>query len=209
MTTSTENIIFSQLLSNENYTRKVLPHLRDDYFSTQAEKNFLKIYNRFFNKHNRIPSKQAMLVEIDHLKSSADIYTSMVEIVERTETFEESLDWLVEETEKYCKERAIFTALKESVLIVDGQDKTGRTATAIPSILQTALGVCFDTTVGHNYFDDAQERFEYYHATESRVKTGVEIFDKITKNGFPRKTLNVFLAPPHGGKSLEIGRAHV
>lgn len=197
----TENLIFSQLISNDEYARKVLPHLREEYFSGEDEKNFLKIYSHFFTKHNKIPSKQAMMIEIENLKSSAEIYTAMKEIVTRTEPFDESLTYLMEKTESFCKERAIFNALKESVLIVDGQSKT-KTSASIPSILQEALAVCFDTNVGHNYIDDAEARYDYYHMAEARIRTGITIFDKITKGGFPRKTLNVLLAPPHGGKSL-------
>lgn len=196
-----ENIIFSQLISNDEYARKVMPHLSEEYFSSTEEKNFLKIYTRFFSKHNKIPSKQALLVEIEQLKSSAETYVAMKEIINRTEPFTESLDWLMEKTEAFCKERAIFNALKESVLIVDGQSKT-KTADAIPSILQAALSICFNTTVGHNYIDDAMARYDYYHMAEARIKCNIEMFDRITKNGFPRKTLNVLLAPPHGGKSL-------
>jgi len=199
---TTETLIFSQLLVNDEYARKVIPHLKDDYFSSQAEKNFLKVYTRFFRKHNKIPSRQAMEVEIENLKSSAEIYTGMVEILNNTEVFEETTDWLYEQTEKYCKDRAVFNALKTSVMIVDGQDKTGRSANSIPSILQDALAVCFDSSIGHDYFEDSQERFEYYHLSENRIPCGIDTFDKVTKGGFPRKTLNVFLAPPHGGKSM-------
>lgn len=197
----TENLIFSQLICNDEYARKVLPHLKEEYFSTQEEKNFLKIYDRFFAKHNKIPSKQAMLIEIENLKSSADVYTAMKEIVSRTVEFDETIDWLLEKTEAFCKERAIFNALKESVLIVDGQSKT-KTPDSIPSILQAALAVCFDTAIGHDYIEDAEDRYDYYHLAEARIKTGIPIFDKVTRGGFPRKTLNVLLAPPHGGKSL-------
>lgn len=198
---STENLIFSQLLSNEPYSRKVLMHLKDDYFSTQEEKSFLKIYQHFLKKFNKIPSKNAMILEIENLKSSAELYTATKEIVLRTEPFEESLEWLIEKTESFCKERALFAALKESVLIVDGQSKT-KSTDSIPSILQAALAVCFDTTVGHDYFEDSEKRFDYYHLAEGRIPTGMTEFDKITKGGFPRKTLNLLLAPPHGGKSL-------
>jgi replicative DNA helicase len=196
-----EQLIFSQLLINDAYARVVLPHLKDDYFSGEAEKSFLKIYSDFFNQHNKIPSKHAMYVEIESLKTSADTYTSLKELVDRTVEFDESLKYLVDKTEAYCKEKAIFSALKESILIVDGQSKN-KTPDSIPSILQAALAVCFDTSVGHNYFEDSDERYDYYHAVEARIPTGIPEFDKITKNGFPRKTLNLFLAPPHGGKSL-------
>jgi len=196
-----ENLIFSQLLTNEEYSRKVLPHLKEEYFSDQAEKNFFKIYSNFFQKYNKIASKTAMYLEIENLKASADIYTTMKEMVSRTVVFEETLPYLITQTEKFCREKAIFNALKESILIVDGQSKT-KTADSIPAILQAALGVCFDTSVGHDYFEDSGARYDYYHTAEARITTGMAEFDKITKGGFPRKTLNLFLAPPHGGKSL-------
>jgi replicative DNA helicase len=200
---SIENLIFSQLLINDEYVRVVLPHLREEYFSSQEEKNFIKIYNHFFQKHNKVPSKQAMLLEVEKLKSSAEIYTSMKSIVETTVEFTESLQYLVDSTEKFCKERAVFNALKESVLIVDGQSKT-KTSEAIPSILQEALSICFDTSIGHDYFGEAEERYDYYHLSESRIPSGIRMIDKITKGGFPRKTLNMLLSPPHGGKTLAM-----
>lgn len=205
---SIENIIFSQLLINDSFSRAVLHHLKDDYFSSQEDKTFLKLYSRFFSKYNKIPSKTALLLEIENLKSSADIYTAMKEMVNRTVEFEETNAYLIDVTEQFCKERALFSALKESVLIVDGQSKT-KTKDAIPSILQTALGVCFDTSVGHDYFDESAARYDYYHLVEARIPTGIPQFDKITKGGFPRKTLNLLLAPPHGGKSLVMSNIGV
>lgn len=196
-----EEIIFSQLMSNAEYARVVLPHLKEEYFNTQDEKNFFKIYKRFFSKHNKIPSRQALLIEIEKLKSSAEVYSAMVDIVGRSVEFDETLEYLVEQTEEFCKEKAIFNALKEAVLIADGQSKTKLPA-SIPSILQEALSVCFDTSVGHDYINDAMSRYDYYHSVTARITTGIPMIDKVTRNGFPRKTLNVFLAPPHGGKSL-------
>ena len=118
-----ENIIFSQLLTSDEYARAVLPHLKEDYFSAQQEKNFLKIYKRFFSKHNKIPSKQAMLIEVEKLKSSAEVYKSMVEIVERTIEFTESKEYLVEKTEEFCKEKSLFTPYRDCRGRVSG---TGR-----------------------------------------------------------------------------------
>ena len=198
-----ENLIFSQLLQNDAYARAVLPHVKPDYFSTQEEKNFFKIYERFFQKHNKIPSKQAMLVEIEKLKSSADVYESLKKLTESTEEFHETLPWLISETEKFCKEKALFNALRESVLIMDGQAKD-KQPEAIPSIITAALSIAFDTSVGHDYLADAESRYEYYHHTEARVSTGIRLIDKITRGGFPKKTFNVVLAPPHGGKSLKL-----
>ena len=197
----TEQLIFSQLLLNEVYVRKVIPHIKPEYFSSEEDKNFYKIYTRYFNKHNTIPSKQAMRVEIENLKGSAGVYKSLLEVINSTETFQENIDYLVNETEKFCKSRAIYNALRESVLIVDGQDSK-KTPEAIPSILQEALSVCFDTSVGHNYVEDSDARYDYYHLAEAKIPTGSAEFDKVTKGGFSRKTLNLLLAPPHGGKSL-------
>lgn len=200
----TETLIFSQLMNSEEYTRRVMPHLHDEYFQTAEDKNFFKIYSRFFKKHNQIPSRQAMMVEIENLKGSADIHKALSSVIKETETFNENTDYLVETTEKFCKERALFNALRESVLIVDASesDKPGKKSPeAIPSILQAALSICFDTTVGHDYEEDASARHDYYHLTTARIPVGISEFDYVTKGGFPRKTLNVLLAPPHGGKS--------
>jgi KaiC/GvpD/RAD55 family RecA-like ATPase len=202
---SVENLIFSQLLSNEEYARKVLPHLREEYMSTNEAKIFLKIYHRFFSKYNKPPAKQSMLLEIEKLKASADTYDAMVEFVNHKEEFTESLQYLVDMTEEYCKERALYNALRDSVLIMDGSNtKETRTPEMIPTLLTQALAVCFDTTVGHSYGDDFEERYEYYHDEVARIPTGIPYIDKITRGGFPRKTLNVLLAPPHGGKSFAM-----
>lgn len=203
-----EEIIFSQLLCNQEYVRIVLPHLKEEYFASQEEKNFFKIYKRFFQKYSKIPSKEALLIEIEALKSSADVYTSMKNIISRQVEFTENLEYLVEKTEEYCKERAVYNALRESVLIVDGQSKD-KTSQAIPAILQEALSVCFDTSVGHNYLEDSEDRYDYYHLSEARIPTGIPMIDKVCRGGFPRKTLNVLLAPPHGGKSLVMVNAGI
>lgn len=197
-----ENIIFTQLMGNEEYSRKILPHLKEEYFQVPEEQMFLKIYRRFFSKYNKVPSAQTMRLEIDKLKSSADVHERMIGFLENKEPFEESFDYLVEQTEEYCKQRALYNAIKEAVLIMDGTGKEKRAPEAIPSILSEALAVTFDNHVGHNYLEDALERYDYYHSDSVRVKTGIKMFDKITRKGFPKKTFNVLLAPPHGGKTL-------
>lgn len=197
----TEQLIFSQLLQNEEYSRKVIPHLKPEYFSSEEDKNFFKIYSRYFLKHNGIPSKQAMRVEIENLKGSATVYKSLLEIINSTEVFTEKIEYLVSETEKFCKTRAIYNALREAVLIADGTD-TKKSQDSIPSILQGALSICFDTSIGHDYFAESDARYDYYHLAQAKIPTGAPEFDKVTKGGFSRKTLNLILAPPHGGKSL-------
>lgn len=197
----TEELIFSQLMSTEEYARKVFPHIKEEYFQTIEDKNFFKIFSRYFSKHNKVPSKHAMLVEIEHLKSSVEVYNSLTQLLSKTHEFTETFDFLIDKTEAFCRDAAMYNALKECVLIADGQTN-GKDKGSIPSILQDALSVCFDTSVGHAYIDEADQRYEYYHMSENRIPTGIVAFDDITKGGFPRKTLNVLLAPPHGGKSL-------
>jgi len=203
----TEDLIFSQLITNEEYARRVMPHLRDEYFQQKEDKALFKIYSRYFTKHNGLPSKQALLVEIENLKGSAELYAGLKNVISSTVEFTESLKYLMDATEKFCKDQAIYNALRESVLIADGQSKM--TPDAIPSILTQALSICFDTQVGHDYLTEAELRWEYYHSVEARIPTGSVMFDKITGGGFPRKTLNILLAPPHGGKSFVMSNFSV
>lgn len=197
----TEDLIFSSLMTNEEYARKVLPHVKEDYFSSTADKTLFKLYSDYFQNYNAIPSKQALLVEVEGLRANASTYKEVKTLVSQQEEFKEKVEFLVKKTETFCKERALYNAIKESVLIAD--DKTSaKSVDAIPSILQEALSVCFDTSVGHSYVDDAADRYEYYHKKEAKIPTGVQMLDYVTKGGFSRKTLNMFLAPPHGGKSL-------
>lgn len=187
-------------MSNESYARRVMPHLKDEYFQSQEDKVLFKIYSRYFTKHNAIPSRQAILVDIENLKQSADVYNAVKGVVSESIEFTETEQYLVDATEKFCRDQAIYNALRESVLIADGQSKMS--ADAIPSILTQALSVCFNTQVGHDYVSEADLRYEYYHAVEARIPTGSKTFDEVTRGGWPRKTLNVLLAPPHGGKSF-------
>lgn len=196
-----ESLIFSQLMTNESYARKVTPHLMEEYFQNQGDKVLFKLYSRFLQKHNSIPSKQAMLIETEKLKASQDVYTSVKDTISEVVDFSESIEFLIEKTETFCKDRAIYNALRDAVLIADGQDKN-KSADAIPAILQSALNVCFDTNVGHDYYLDYEHRYDYYHRRDAKVPTGSKIFDDITRGGWSRKTLNVLLAPPHGGKSF-------
>lgn len=202
----TEELIFSQLMQNDTYTRKVLPYIKEEYFNTQEDKNFFKIYSRYFSKYGVIPSKHAMLVEFEKLKSAPDVYNGLVDLVGVTTEIVDSPEYIVDTTEAFCKERALYNALKESVLIADGQSqgKNQKTPDAIPSILQEALAIAFSPDVGHEFFDEADARYEYYHLSENRIPLGSKTFNSITRGGFPRKTLNVLLAPPHGGKTLTM-----
>ena len=141
------------------------------------------------------------MIETEKLKASQDVYVSVKDTISETVEFSESIEFLIEKTETFCKERAIYNALRDAVLIADGQDKN-KSADAIPAILQSALNVCFDSSVGHDYYLDYEHRYDYYHRKDAKVPTGSSTFDSITRGGWSRKTLNVLLAPPHGGKSF-------
>lgn len=197
-----EDLIFSSLINNEEYARRVLPHIKPEYFQSSADKNFYSIYFDYFQKYNAVPSKQALLVEVESKRANANEYKELKEVISSQEKFTEKLDYLLKQTESFCKEAALYNAIKESVIIADSKNDSGKSVDAIPSILQQALSVAFNTTIGHDYTTDAMSRYEYYHRKEARISTGLATFDKVTKGGIPRKTLNVILAPPHGGKSL-------
>lgn len=192
-------------MTNEEYARRVLPHVKTEYFFTEPEKNLYKIYEEYFKKYNKVPSKQGLLVEIENRKASADDYTELKKLVSGQETFSEDLSFLLTTTEQFCKDRALYNAIKESVLIADSKDKKGKqTPDAIPTILSKALSISFDTAIGHDYSEDAEARYDYYHKKESRLTTGIQILDFAMKGGPTRKTLNCFIAPPHGGKSMAM-----
>lgn len=197
-----ETLILSQLIYSDKYLRKVIPHLSEEYFRDWAEKKIYKYINEFVDSYNSPPTVDALHISIQNDKAiTEDEFARMEEVLGEVEDTSPNFDWLVDETEKFCKERAVFNAITQSIQIMDGKDKQF-TKDAIPSILQDALGVSFDNSVGHDYLDDAESRFDFYHRVESRIPFDLDMFNKITKGGLPRKTLNVALAGTGVGKSL-------
>jgi replicative DNA helicase len=197
-----EKKILSNLIYNEDYLRKVIPFIQDIYFDIHSEKVIFEEINDFVVKYGTCPTKSVLSIEIENRTDlSADGFTECSTILD--ELREEKVDqqWLVDTTEKWCKERAVYLALIESVKIADGKDKT-RSRDAIPSILSEALSISFDDHVGHDYFSDADARYEFYHKKEDKVPFDLEMFNKITKGGLPNKTLNIALAGTGVGKSL-------
>lgn len=197
----TEQLILSSLLYNEDFTRKVIPHIDPEYFSDKSQRVIFEVIRDYFTSYNNLPTKTALLIDCENKSLPQPLYEDVSKTVSSLSNENENTEYLVVTTEKFCKERAIFNALMQSVQIVDGKDKQ-YAPDAIPSILSNALAVCFDNTVGHDFTDDYMNRYDYYHRKENRIPTGINIFDKVTRGGIPRKTLNVILAPPHGGKSL-------
>jgi len=199
---SLSNLIFTNLVTNEEYGRKVIPYLKEDYFESYSDRVIYKTINSYVEKYNKFPNAKAIEVDLDSLSLEDRVYKECKEVIsEISEKDDRDLEWLLDKTEKFCQERAVYNAIMSSIQILDNKDSNNNKG-SIPKILQDALGVSFDTHIGHDFFDDSDPRFEYYHRTEDRVPFRLEYLNKITKGGFPKKTLNVILAGPHVGKSL-------
>ncbi len=202
MTLKIEEITLSKLILDETYTRKVLPFIKDDYFETQSHKILFSTLSDYVNKFETTPEPNALKIEVEKRRDiSEEIYKEVEQFLNNLDRDAYNEDWLVETTEKWCKEKAIYLALMESVKIADGQDKT-RTKDAIPSIMSEAIGVCFDDHVGHDYILDSDDRYDFYHKKEEKIPFDIEYLNKITKGGLPNKTLNIALAGTGVGKSL-------
>ena len=202
MLTTLESNIIKGLLQNEEYTRKVLPYIKNEYFETTVGRTYYELCKKHFSKYNECPTKDSIRIGIEELEGIAEeefqsIGSVFDDLFEQTKI---QKDWLVDETEKWCKERAVYLALLESISIHDG--KGDQTRDSIPSLLTEALSVSFDPHVGHDYLNDVTERYEFYHLKEERISFGLDYFDKITKGGIPNKTLNIALAGTGVGKSL-------
>ena len=203
MTTQTiERTTLSNLVFNEEYCRKVLPFIKPDYFDVKEERVVFEEITNFVDKYKKIPTKISLEIEVESRKDlTEDQHRKIVDIIQTLDSTDVDMEWLVDTTEKFCKDKAIYNAIVEGISIIDGKDKN-RSADAIPSILTNALAVCFDNAVGHDYFDDSDKRFEFYHRVEERIPFDLEFFNMITKGGLPNKTLNIALAGTGVGKSL-------
>ena len=197
-----ELLILTNLLCNEQYVRKATPFLKSEYFT---EFNYRVIFDElhaYINKYNSLADKNILYIELEKRTDLTDDGFQQVKgIIESIICEEQELPWLLDTTEKWCQERAIYLALMESIKIADGQDKD-KDKGAIPHVLTEALGVSFDTHIGHDYISDSDERYETYHKKEQKIPFDLELFNKITKGGLPNKTLNVALAGTGVGKSL-------
>ena len=197
-----ETTILSNLIFNEEYTRKVLPFLCPEYFEEKTDKVVFEETSAFLEKYDKIPTKEILNIEIQKRTDlSQDEYSLATRLVDSLVSTKSDYTWSLDTTESWCKERAIYLALMESIKIADGQDDK-KNADAIPSILSDALAVSFDTNIGHDYLSDYEERYETYHRKEDKIPFDLEYFDKITKGGLPNKTLNIALAGTGVGKSL-------
>tara|TARA_B100000242_G_scaffold208053_1_gene151074 strand:- start:436 stop:1803 length:1368 start_codon:yes stop_codon:yes gene_type:complete len=202
LATNLEQTVLKNLLTNEKYMRKVLPFIKPDYFEGVYRILFKEV-GKFVAKYNKLPSAESFKIELDQSdKLTDDQYNMAMDIVPQLFTKNESDEqWLMDTTEKWCQDRAIYNAIMESISIIDGKHDT-LTKGALPDLLTKALGVGFDLTVGHDYIENVEDRYEFYHRDEDRIPFDIEFFNKITKGGVPNKTLNIALAGTGVGKSL-------
>ena len=197
-----EFLVLKSLLHNEEFLRKTIPFIRAEYFQDLNQKIVFEEIVDFVNQYNETPTQEVLSIEIEKRNDINETsFKELVHLVSNLTEEPQEFEWLCNTTEKWCKERAIYLALMESIQIADGQDDK-KTPDAIPSILSDALSVSFDNHVGHDYLQDYEERYELYHKKESKIEFDLEYFNKITKGGLPNKTLNIALAGTGVGKSL-------
>ncbi len=197
-----ENLVIKNLLLDEEYVRKAMPFIKGEYFSELLERNLYNVINKYFTEYSALPTKEALGIEIGQLGNISDEqHQQTIQYIRNIDDEKSEYEWILDTTEKWCKERALYLALMESIKIAEGNDEKRATG-AIPSILSDALAVSFDNHIGHDYLQDYEERYEFYHQTEEKIPFDLEFFNRITKGGLPNKTLNIALAGTGVGKSL-------
>jgi len=197
-----EKTILSNLIYNDEFTRKALPFLEPEYFTDIVVRKIYNIINDFHLKYNQCPTKEALLVELDDSSGLSDDQVEQAKqvISDFEEPTEEIREWVLDKTEKFCQEKAVYNAIMDSIQIMDG--KTSQDKGAIPELLSNALAVTFDNNIGHDFIDDADSRFEFYKKKEEKIPFDLDYLNRVTKGGLSRKTLNIALAGTGVGKSL-------
>jgi replicative DNA helicase len=201
MTKRIEEVILSQIINDDEYARKVIPFLQDSYFHDRRDREVFKLINNHFIKYNQTPDVTTLSIDADKIQIKKDEFDQIQDIISSLTHVSDKADWLIERTEKFCKEKAIHNAIMRSIDILDGKDKE-YTEDALPSLLADAISVSFNKSVGHDFYEDVETRYDFYHLKEDRLRFDLEMFNKVTKGGIPRKTLNAVLAPTGVGKSL-------
>jgi len=201
----TEILILKHLLNDDDYLRKTLPYLKAEYFSDRSELTLYKTITGYVDKYNKSPTREALNIELEEIGNlSDDEFKKCSQLVSELVIDQpEDSDWLVDTTEKFCQEKAIYNAIMNSISILDGDD-TKKDKGAIPELLSDALSVSFDPNIGHDFIEDAESRYDFYHKVEERIPFDLEYMNKITKGGLPKKTLNIILAGTGVGKSLAM-----
>jgi replicative DNA helicase len=197
-----EFLILRNLLFNEEFTRKVIPFIKSEYFEDLNQKIVFEEILKFIQEYNELATKEVLCIEVEKRQDINDTsFKEITHLIECLEDIPAEFNWLVDTTEKWCRDRAIYLALMESIHIADGKNEK-KNRDSIPSILSDALAVSFDTHIGHDYLLDYEQRYESYHRKEEKIEFDLEYFNKITKGGLPNKTLNIALAGTGVGKSL-------
>jgi len=200
-----EALILKNLIHNEEYSRKVLPFLKKDYFMEHADKLLYTQVDSFINKYNNLPTKEALVIELDNTPLKDEEFenvTGLLDYLEGQKNEQSDITWLLETTEKFCQDKAIYNAVVSSIKILDEPEKSKSDKGAIPELLTDALSVSFDPHVGHDYLLDSDDRYLFYHKTEKKIPFDLEYFNKITQGGLSSKTLNIAMAGTGVGKSL-------
>ncbi len=201
-----ETLILKNLIHNDEYARKVLPFLNKDYFEEHTDKLLYEQVDTFITKYNNLPTKEALVIELENSSlndTEFDNVTELLTHVDGQNTDEKpDIQWLLETTERFCQDKAIYNAVVKSIKILDEPDKTNDDKGVIPELLTDALSVSFDPHIGHDYFLDSDDRYLFYHRVEKKIPFDLEFFNKITQGGLSTKTLNVALAGTGVGKSL-------
>ena len=201
ITNQLQTHILNHLLNNEDYCRRVVPYLKQDYFEG-THKVVFDLITKFVHEHNNLPTSKVLQLELRKVSAPDEVLNNAATLINEIETKTDvDTEYLINESEKWCKDRAVHLAIMDSIGIIDGRD-TERTEGSIPEILSEALGVSFDQQIGHDYIDDSDERFDFYNTKEDRTPFDLDYFNKITKGGLPNKTLNIALAGTGVGKSL-------
>jgi replicative DNA helicase len=201
---NTEQLILSNLINNDEYSRRVIPYLEEEYFQSRVDRLVFTEIKNYTLKYRSTPSKEAIKISLDshdeltqtEIHDSNELIDSLNQCT-KTEEFE----WLLNETESFCKDKAVYNAILESIHIIDGKSKS-KTSGAIPEILSDALAVSFDTHIGHDYIEDSNDRYEFYHQVEKKIPFDLDFMNRITNGGTPSKTLNIVMAGTGVGKSL-------
>ena len=198
-----EKTILDNLVLNNEYCRAVLPFIKEEYFVDNSNKVIFGLVRKFIDEYNNLPNKTTLLMEADKLSIGSDQHTGIISAINSIQE-DNTIDkqWLFDQTEKYCQDRALYNAIKESINIIDGNTKDKKDKGSIPEILSEALSVSFDTNIGHDFLENFQERYEFYHRAESKLEFDLEMFNKITRGGIVKKSLNVILAGTGVGKTL-------
>ena len=198
-----ETTVISNLIFNEDYYRKVYPYIKGEYFDDGGLKKIFDTYSAYVDEYKMPPSIEALKISLDKRKDlNEDSYKDIMSTVDSLGRDEDTnFDWLVSETEKFCQDKDLFNSIRKAILIMDGEDQTNDKG-SIPTLLSDSLGISFDTSVGHDFIDDSEARYDFYHKKEERMPFDIDLLNKVTKGGLPRKSMTVLLATTGGGKSL-------